>query len=106
MHRLLLVVAIACLTYLPALAAENLVENGGMEGLADENGAPPRWESQVIGTPPQLSVDATDKHSGQNSARIDAADITRSYFRSADFIPVAPGEELRGSAWVKVKDVP
>ena len=67
MHRSLLVVAILLFGCLAAAAAETLVENGGMEGLADENGAPPRWEAQVIGTPPQLSVDPAEKHAGTNS---------------------------------------
>src|SRR2546430_9803633 len=108
MDRCLLAVAfVTCCSVagFSARAAENLIANGGMEPPAAD-GVPAQWEKQAISTPAQFSLDENQKHSGRSSARLDAAETARSYFRGATTIPVAPGEELRGSAWVRIENVP
>ena len=95
----------ACLTVSgSAAAAENLVENGAMETIAQE--LPGGWELLSIGAPARLSVDTSEKHGGKASVRLDAPEVTRSYARSVKPIEVAPGEMVEASAWVKFRDVP
>src|SRR5687768_11802394 len=78
--------------------------NGGFEQRG-ENNLPAYWEPLVIGAPAQLALDATEKHSGSYGARVSASEVARSYFRSTA-VPIAPGEKIHVSAWVKHKDVP
>jgi hypothetical protein len=88
-----------------AFAADNLVTNGAFEG-AKGGELPPGWEELIVGAPATIATDSTEKHGGQSSVRISAADISRSYVRSTQPIEIAAGETIRGSAWVKTKDVP
>lgn len=87
-----------------ARGAENLMVNGACDGPAGEK-LPPHWRPLVISTPATFATDVNEKHGGQSSLRITAAESTRSYAQSEE-IEVAPGETIHGSAWVKVKDVP
>src|SRR5439155_27269085 len=63
------------------------------------------WEKLIIGGPTELSIDNDVHHSGSHSLRIDAKETARSYWRS-DPMPVAPGEQIHGGAWVRLRDVP
>ena len=54
----------------------------------------------------KFAIDTEVKHEGNQSVRITSADSTRAYVRSIEPIPVAPGEKISGSFWVKCKDVP
>ncbi len=81
-----------------------MVVNGGFEG-ARAGGLLPHWEVQTIGNPATIFADHAVRHSGESSVRMESADVTRSYILS-DAIPVAPGEVIRGSAFVKTRDVP
>src|SRR5436190_13824496 len=87
-----------------ASAATNLVANGGLEQTDDKN-LPPHWEPFVVSVPGTFTIDKSVKHGGEQSVRIDAPENTRLYLRS-EAIPVAPGEKISASAWVKCKDVP
>src|SRR5687767_6945225 len=79
--------------------------NGGFEQRGGDGQLPADWEPLVIGAPAQLALDATEKHAGRHSARVSATEVARSYFRSTA-VPIAPGEKIHVSAWVKHKDVP
>jgi hypothetical protein len=85
-------------------AATNLVANGGLEETSDKK-LPPHWEPFVVSVPGTFTIDESVKHEGRQSVRIDAPENTRLYLRSEP-IPVAPGEKITASAWVKCKDVP
>lgn len=87
-----------------ALAGVNLIDNPGLEKLT-EDGKPLAWEPLIIGAPAQFTTDEQTFHGGARSIRIDAGEIARSYLRSAG-IPVAAGEVVEISAWVKTRDVP
>ena len=89
---------------LTAGAEQNLIANGEAEGPPSAEKLPPHWSPLVVSTTASFATDATEKHGGRASIRITAPEQTRSYARS-DVIPVAPGETIHGSAWVKVKDV-
>jgi hypothetical protein len=86
------------------IAKGNLIANPGMEGSGG-NRLPAHWDTVVIGIAPAFATDDQVKHGGQSSVRISAGDITRAYVRS-EAIEVAPGEKIRGSAWVKCEGVP
>ena len=113
MVRKLMMPAISALFLLGALvvrpalapAAGSLLFNGGMESETPE-ALPAGWEAVNIGTPAKIAVDPQERHGGATSGRIDAAEVTRSYFRMIKPVPVAPGEEFSVSAWVKVRDIP
>ncbi|HEV2294501.1 MAG TPA: carbohydrate binding domain-containing protein [Tepidisphaeraceae bacterium] len=86
-----------------AAAPANLVPNPGLE---DSGGKLVKhWEAMVIGAPAEFAIDASEKHGGNQSIRVWASEVTRSYLHSAP-TQVAPGEKLNVSAWVKVRDVP
>jgi hypothetical protein len=87
-----------------AAEARNLLNNPGLEEVAAQ-GQPKAWGPFVVSVPGTFTSDQTIKHSGNRSLRIDAPENTRLYLRS-DPIPVAPGEKISASAWVKCKDVP
>lgn len=86
-----------------ALAQSKLPENPGFEG-SPAKPLPPHWTPLNIGTEAKFSTDSAEKHGGTQSVRIDAPEVTRSYVVS-ESMPVAAGEEIAGSAWVKVKDM-
>lgn len=113
MDRIAFLPAISALFLLSALAVQpaiaaaslNLLTNGGME--SERPGAVPTgWEALRFGPPANIRTDAQERRGGATSGRIDAAEVTRSYLRSTAPIPVAPGEAIRISAWVKVRDIP
>lgn len=82
----------------------NLVPNPGMEGEPTKT-LPDGWDTVMIGNPVEFAVDRQVKHGGDQSLRLTATDSARSYVRTAP-IPVAPGEVVKGGAWVKFTDVP
>lgn len=86
-----------------AMGALNLIPNPGLEGPAGDR-LPAHWEKAVTGISPKYATDATIKHSGLSSVRMEAVDVTRSYVRS-DSVQVAPGERISASIWVRCKDV-
>src|SRR5205823_11538266 len=90
--RLQLLALLLATTNLIAAPSENLLPKTA------------HWEKLVIGAPAQFSIDS-EVHSGAHSMRIDAKETARSYWRS-DAVPVAPGEQIHGGAWVKLRDVP
>ncbi|MHB8899379.1 MAG: carbohydrate binding domain-containing protein [Thermoguttaceae bacterium] len=91
----------------------NLAPNAGLELAAHgpradgqpADGPPAGWAPLSIGPPAEFHGDEKTVHGGSRSVRIDAAEITRSYFRS-DPVAVVAGEVTEISAWVKVRDVP
>src|SRR5206468_8121225 len=87
-----------------APAQPNLLTNPGFEQAGKEN-LPAHWEPLVIGVTPMFATDTGERHGGAASARITSEQTTRAYFVSEP-IAVAPGEKLKASAWVKMKDVP
>src|SRR5687768_1252805 len=89
-------------------ASSNLIANGEFEGAGASAAQelPKGWEPLNIGAPAKIAADSTDRHGGQASVRIDAAEVTRAYVRSTAGIEVAPGETIDASAWVKARDVP
>src|SRR5438128_146056 len=87
-----------------APAQPNLLTNPGFEQAGKEN-LPAHWEPVVIGVAPTFAMDTSERHSGAASARITAEQTTRAYFASEP-IAVVPGEKLKATAWVKLKDVP
>jgi hypothetical protein len=105
MHRWLNVFVITLLVLSSTVGAANLAENGGMEG-AKVGKLPPHWEPFVVGVPATMASDTAEKHGGQASVKIVASESARSYIRSTEPIQVSPGEEIRASAWAKLKDVP
>lgn len=88
----------------PAQERPNLLQNSGLEDVG-ENDFPRFWEPQIIGASAQFAADTQEKHSGRQSVRITAPEVTRSYLRSKP-IAVAPGERLLIGAWVKCRGVP
>jgi hypothetical protein len=80
------------------------IANSGFEDSGTD-ARPARWERRAIGVPATFTTDETEKHSGQRSVRMDAAEMARSNVVSEPF-PVAPGETIHAGAWVKCKDVP
>jgi hypothetical protein len=83
----------------------NLVANSSAE-QANGEGRPASWEPLNVAAPAKFSVDDSEHHGdGARSLRIDAGEVCRSYWR-CDPIPVAPGEQIAASAWVKMRDVP
>ena len=88
-----------------SFAAANLIRNGGFES-ATPGKLPPGWEPLSIGTEAKFTADAQERRDGAASICIDAAEVTRSYIRSTDPIPVAAGETIEASAWVKIQNVP
>src|SRR5207244_1748882 len=90
----------------PSQAADtqDLLPNGDFERVVSTT-QPANWQPLIIGAKSQFSLDEQEKHGGRYSAKIVAPEFARSYWRS-DAIPVAPGEKIHASAWVKVKDVP
>ncbi len=100
------ILALMCVSMLVSAAVnDGLIQNGGMEN-APPGKLPPQWEALNVGVPAQFASDTIEKHGGQSSIRINASEDARSYARSSEAIPVAPGEEIRASAWVKAHDVP
>ena len=95
---------LVALTSSVARGGDNLVANPGFEE-AGEKELPAQWEPFVIGVPARFALDLSEKHSGQRSIRITAAESARSYMRSRP-IPVVAGEAIRFSAWVKHEGVP
>ncbi len=93
-----------CQTAAAAEREPNLLANPGFE-KSGSGGMPADWEKVVIGATPAYSIDQGDRHGGRQSMRITASEITRAYVESAP-IPVAPGEKIRASAYVKVQDIP
>jgi uncharacterized protein GlcG (DUF336 family) len=87
-----------------AAGPANLAQNPGMEQMLSGDKLQ-SWDLLNIGAPAELAVDTAEKHSGKQSVRVSAKEVTRSYARSAPIL-VAPGEKLTCSMWVKVKDVP
>src|SRR5437762_1325868 len=86
--------------------SKNLLPEPGMEG-APVKGLPTGWEKAGVGADKsKFAIDTEVKHEGNQSVRIASADSTRAYVRSIEPIPVAPGEKISGSFWVKCKDVP
>jgi hypothetical protein len=88
----------------PVAKRDSSPPNGGFEESA-ANGMPAHWEPLIIGAPAQFALDSEQKHSGQHSARLTASEVTRAYF-ATEWMPIAPGEKIHVSAWVKHKDVP
>src|SRR4051812_39953662 len=84
-------------------AAQNLAKNPGLEELGGTLAN--FWEPLSIGAPAEFAIDAAQKHGGNQSVRLSAKEVTRSYVYGAP-IQVAPGERVKVSAWVKAKDVP
>src|SRR4051794_14856724 len=81
--------------------AENLLPNAGME----ESHLPAQWKDlNVWGAPGSFAVDDKIAHTGAHSFRISATQSTQSWLYGPP-IPVAPGEELEASAWVRFKDL-
>jgi hypothetical protein len=72
---------------------------------ADATGQPAAWQPRSIGVEAQFALDETVRHEGRRSARIVAPESTRSYFCSR-LVPVAPGERIGVSAWVRTANVP
>ena len=103
MRSTFLFVALALLA-IPAGASPNLLVNPSLEQIGADQ-LPPHWEQCVVSLPGKFTIDESMKHDGLQSVRIDAPETTRLYLRS-DPIPVAPGETITASAWVKCKDVP
>jgi hypothetical protein len=99
-----LAVLVSLLLCLGAFGAEkNLVLNPGFEQTKGKE--PANWTPLTIGPAAQFQLDREVHHAGGQSLRITAPEITRVYICS-DYIPVAPGETIDASAWVKCKDVP
>lgn len=84
-------------------SSPNLILNSGLEQPG--GGLVVHWEPLVIGAPATFAIDTNEKHGGNQSVRVTATEVTRSYLHSAP-IQVAPGERLNLSAWVKTRDVP
>ena len=101
---LLSLLTLCCVERAVAAPSGNLLPNGGLDGPAADQ-PPPKWEPLVIGVPATFATDTKEKHGGQSSARVSAPAGARSYVRSEP-IPVAAGETIHGSAWVRTKDVP
>src|SRR4051794_6122687 len=99
-----LCVSVVQLCSSPASYAGNLIQNGELEAASSDK-LPPHWTPFVVSLPGTFTIDREVKHEGEQSGRIDAPENTRLYLRS-DPIPVAPGEKITASAWVKCKDVP
>jgi hypothetical protein len=87
-----------------AAGNEPALLNGGFEQTG-EQGHAAHWEPLVTGAPAKFALDEAEKHSGKRSGRLMASEVTRSYFGS-NWMPVAPGEKIHVSAWVKHQDVP
>src|SRR4051812_2843770 len=106
MPRNLFVLTMALLFVLRASATEvqrNLVANSGFEETKEK--LPAQWTPLTLGPSAQCEIDRQIKHGGAQSVRISAGEVTRTYVLS-EYIPVAPGESVSASAWVKCKDVP
>lgn len=86
-------------------AVSNLVLNSGLEEADAGGKVVQHWEPLVIGAPADFAVETAQKHGGDQSVRVTAKEVTRSYLHSAP-IQVAPGEKLTVSAWVKTRGVP
>ncbi|MEO6436036.1 MAG: hypothetical protein ABIP55_09770 [Tepidisphaeraceae bacterium] len=107
--RIAVAISILWLTASIASAATNLITNGEMIPSPASGVLPPGWTPLIIGAEAKFTTDAQERRSADAqgaTVRIDAAEVTRSYLRSVESIPVAPGETIDASAWVKVKDVP
>jgi hypothetical protein len=82
---------------------KNLVPNPGFEEVKDN--LPANWKPLTMGPAAQCELDRQVKHGGAQSVRISASEVTRTYVLS-EYVPVAPGESISASAWIKCKDVP
>jgi len=85
-------------------APANLVKNAGFESGADAHGLPVGWWlwEQQKGLA-KCALDATVRHSGAKSFRVTLAKPGYATLIAPD-IPVAPGEKLDVSVWVRAKD--
>lgn len=107
----LLLLALALLRPIGAATAEftpRLTDgpelNLGFEAVTPDR-RPAGWRPRSIGAEATFAADESEVHEGRYSARINAAEDTRSYFYSG-LIPITPGESVSASAWVKTAGVP
>src|SRR5262245_34211005 len=81
--------------------AGNLLPN---ESLEQGEGKPAAWSAiNFWGGKASFDLDSEVAHSGKRSFRISCGESTQAFLYSAA-IPVAAGENLEASAWVKVQD--
>jgi len=99
---MMLILPLVLTTIALAAPSDNQIVNGNFEDTG-KGDVPTGWEKIVIGVAPTFRIDH-DAHVGKSAACIDAPEQTRAYLSSSP-IPVAPGEKLVGSAWVRVNDV-
>lgn len=78
--------------------------NLGFEEVGAD-GRPAGWTPRSIGVEAQFALDEMVRREGVRSGRITATEDTRSYYCSR-LIPVAPGERLAISGWVRTANVP
>ena len=82
----------------------NLVTNGSLEILGDNN-LPKDWRVITTWGPKgSFASDDHEHHSGQRSLRI-SADVSSQNYLATDGFGVSPGEVFSCSGWVKTKDV-
>src|SRR6266550_4355594 len=83
----------------------NLLPNPGLEEVSEKN-IPAHWIGiKMWGAPAKWSSDDAVSHGGRRSFRIAATQPTQAWLRS-ESIPVAPGELVHASAYLKMQNVP
>jgi hypothetical protein len=81
---------------------QNLLPNPSLETAQ----VPEHWKFlNVWGAPGHFALDEQVAHSGKRSFRVSAKQSTQSWLYS-DPIPVAAGETIEASAWVRYQDLP